>query len=305
MPRPSHPRNVRRHAARLALWACTAGCAALLAAGCAGMPGSAPQQPRAASLPDRLQALLPADVLLLGEQHDAPDHQRLQREAVQWLAARGELAAVVMEMAEAGHSTAGLARNATPEAARAALQWNDAAWPWAAYGPVVMAAVAAGVPVLGGNLPRSELRAAMGHAAWDGHLPPAALQRQHAALRDGHCGLLPPSQIAPMARAQIARDASLARTARQALRPGQTVLLVAGGGHVLRTLGVPTHWPAEIRSKVVLAQAGQALAAIKSDVLKGDVDAVLETPAIEAQDHCAALRKHWGEGRKGQRPAGG
>lgn len=272
--------------------------ATLLAAGCT-LPRTPPPEP----WPERLQSLLPADVLLLGEQHDAPDHQRLQREAVQWLAARGQLAAVVMEMAEAGRSTAALARNATPEEARAALQWNDSAWPWDAYGPVVMAAVAAGVPVLGGDLPSSELRAAMGHAAWDQHLPPAALQRQHAAMRDGHCGLLPPSQIAPMARAQIARDASLARTARQALRPGQTVLLVAGGGHVLRTLGVPTHWPAEIRSKVALAQAGQAPTAIKSDVANGDVDAVLETPAIEAKDHCAALRKQWGEGRKAPRPA--
>ena len=44
----------------------------------------------AAAWPERLQQWLPADVLLLGEQHDAPDHQRLQREAVAWLASRGQ-----------------------------------------------------------------------------------------------------------------------------------------------------------------------------------------------------------------------
>ena len=267
---------------------------ALLIAGCAGAPGTPPPPP-AAPWPDRLQSLLPADVLLMGEQHDAPDHQRLQREAVQWLAARGQLAAVVMEMAERGRSTAGLSRDATPDQARAALQWNEAAWPWEAYGPSVMAAVTAGVPVLGGNLPRSDLRAAMADAAWDRHLPPAALQRQHEALREGHCGLLPPAQIPPMARMQIARDASLARVAQQALRPGQTVLLLAGGGHVLRTLGVPTHWSADIRSKVALAQAGQVPAAIKME----DTDAVIETPAIEFKDHCAALRQQWGQGKAG------
>lgn len=293
MQSPFLPRDVRRTAVRLALWTCAAVCA-LAAAGCAGTPGQG-KPPGAAPWPDRLQALLPADVVLIGEQHDAPDHQRLQREAVQWLAAREQLAAVVMEMAESAHTTAGLARNATQEQARTALQWNDAAWPWDAYGPVVMAAVAAGVPVLGGNLPRSELRAAMGDARWDQHLPPAALQRQHEALQSGHCGLLPPSQIAPMARAQIARDASLARTAQKAVRPGKTVLLLAGGGHVLRTLGVPTHWPAEIRSKVALAQAGKAPAAINID----DLDAVLETPAIAYKDHCAALRQQWGQGKGG------
>ena len=241
--------------------------------------------PPATDWPERLHTLLPADVLLLGEQHDAPDHQRLQREAVQWLAAREQLAALVLEMAERGQSTAALPPDATEAQVQAALQWKDAVWPWKAYGPVAMAAVRAGVPVLGGNLPRAQMRAAMAEAAWDAHLPPAALQRQHEALRTGHCGLLPEAQIAPMARIQIARDASMARTVQEALRPRQTVLLVAGGGHVLRSLGVPTHWPADLASKVALAQAGQAQAAIKTDA-----DAFLQTPALPPKDYCAELR---------------
>ena len=93
----------------------------------------------------RLDTLLPADALLLGEQHDAPDHQRIHQTVVQALAARGELAALALEMAEQGHSTAGLAREANEELVRAALHWDNAAWPWAAYGPAVMAAVRAGV----------------------------------------------------------------------------------------------------------------------------------------------------------------
>lgn len=238
--------------------------------------------------PARLQALLPADVLLLGEQHDAPGHQRLQRETVQWLAARGQLAALVMEMAERGQSTAGLPPDATEAQVQAALQWKDAAWPWKAYGPVAMAAVRAGVPVLGGNLPRTEMRAAMADTAWDRHLPAPALERQYTALREGHCGLLPEAQIAPMARIQIARDASMAHAAQEARRPGQTVLLVAGGGHVLRSLGVPTHWPVDLKSKVVLAQTGQAPEAIESEA-----DAVIQTPALPPKDHCAELRRQW------------
>lgn len=262
-------------------------------AGCASTGTTPPSTPLAA-WPDRLQALLPTDVLLLGEQHDAPEHQRLQRETVLWLAAKGQLAAVVMEMAESGHSTHALPRDATDAQAQAALQWNDAAWPWKAYGPVVMAAVAAGVPVLGGNLPRAQMRAAMGEARWDQHLPAPALAQQHQALREGHCGLLPESQIAPMARIQIARDASMARTAQQALRPGQTVLLVAGGGHVLRSLGVPTHWPAGLVSKVALAQSGKAQTAIKNGANKpDDADAVIETPALPPRDACAELREKW------------
>jgi len=293
--RSSAPRSAR---ASLPLRLLLAGALAATLAGCAATGPSAPSAPPAPPWPGHLQALLPADVLLLGEQHDAADHQRLQREAVQWLAARGQLAAVVLEMAESGHSTRSLPQGASDAQAQAALQWNDAAWPWKAYGPVVMAAVAAGVPVLGGNLPRAQMRTAMADTAWDRHLPAPALQRQHEALRQGHCGLLPETQIAPMARIQIARDARMAQTAQQALQSGRTVLLVAGGGHVLRSLGVPTHWPDGMVSKVVLAQAGKAQAAIKNDADTAptadvDTDAVIGTPALPPRDACAELRTQW------------
>ena len=270
---------------------------ALVLAGCAGV-APAPAPTHLTTWPARLQTLLPADVLLLGEQHDAADHQRLQRNAVRALAERGQLAAVVLEMAESGHSTRRLPLNATEQQAQAALNWSDHAWPWAAYGPVVMAAVAAGVPVLGGNLPRSQMRIAMAETKWDQHLPPAALQRQYDALRDGHCGLLPQAQVAPMTRIQIARDASMARIAQEALRPGQTVLLIAGAGHVLRSVGVPTHWPATVVSKVVLAQSLPSPEAISSGAIGGandraDTDAVIATPALPPHDACAALRQQW------------
>lgn len=249
--------------------------------GCAGHPGVVPS----AQWPAQLESALPTDVLLLGEQHDAPDHQRLQRDTVQWLAARGRLAAVVLEMAERGHSTAALARDATEAQVQSALQWNDAAWPWSAYGPVTMAAVRAGVPVLGGNLPRSAMAAATQETRWDNHLAAPARQQLLDALQDGHCGLLPATRLPAMARVQIARDASMALTAQEAVRPGQTVLLVAGGEHVLRHRGIPTHWPQNIRSKVASAHTEQAQAAIKTGV-----DIVVATPPLPPHDACEALR---------------
>ena len=249
--------------------------------GCAGHSGVVPSD----QWPAQLESALPTDVLLLGEQHDAPDHQRLQRDTVQWLAARGRLAAVVLEMAERGHSTAALARGATEAQVQSALQWNDAAWPWSAYGPVTMAAVRAGVPVLGGNLPRSAMAAAMQETRWDTHLATTARQQLLDALQDGHCGMLPAARLPAMARIQIARDASMAKTAQEAVRPGQTVLLVAGGEHVLRHRGIPTHWPQNIRSKVASAHTDQAQAAIKTGV-----DIVVATPPLPPHDACEVLR---------------
>ncbi|KQT12430.1 ChaN family lipoprotein [Ramlibacter sp. Leaf400] len=239
---------------------CTWGLAALATlAGCAS-PGPG------------VDELAGADIVLLGEQHDDAAHQRQHRDTVQSLAARGRLAAVALEMAEQGRSTAGLPRNADEGDVRAALHWNEEAWPWSAYGPAVMAAVAAGVPVLGANLPRDRMRQAMADASLDDTLDAAALAGQREAIRTGHCDLLPQQQLAPMARVQIARDRAMAQTLERAAVPGRAVLLLAGAGHVLPELGVPRHLPpALVVRPVVLPASGSKGAA--------------------APDYCAQLRE--------------
>ena len=271
--------------------------AAALSLALLGAAGCATPAPLGADGQARLATLLPTDVLLLGEQHDAPAHQQLQRQAVQWLAARGELAALALEMAEQGRSTAGLPRDASEADVQHALAWRDAGWPWNTYRPVVMAAVRAGVPVLGANLPAARQREAMRDAALDARLPPAALAEQQQRVRDGHCGLLPESQIGPMTRVQIARDIAMADTVRAARQPGRTVLLVAGNGHVHRALGVPLHLPPDLTTKVLSAQSGQAQAAIDSEVTDtlpahtSGADLLWPTPPVPPRDYCAELRR--------------
>lgn len=207
------------------------------------------------AMPDigaRVAALLPADAILVGEQHDAPSHQALQRQLVETLAARGVLATLALEMAPQGRSTLGLPRDAAEAAVKSALSWEDDAWPWTAYGAVVMAAVRAGVPVAGANLPRSRMREAMADARLDSAVPANVLQAQHDAVRNGHCGLLPEAQIGPMARVQIARDRAMAQVVGQAAVPGKTVVLLAGAGHVDPQLGVPLHLPQRLVAKAVM-----------------------------------------------------
>lgn len=266
----------------------TATLAALLLAACA-TPARLDEAERA-----RLAALLPADVLLLGEQHDAPEHHRLERATVQWLAARGQLAALVLEMAEQGHDTAGLPPGASQAQVRRALAWDQAGWPWADYGPVVMAAVRAGVPVWGANLPRADMRHAMQDASLDTRLPPAAWAEQQRRIRAGHCNLLPDRQIVPMTRIQVARDAAMADTVVRALQPGRTVLLVAGNGHVQRGLGIPQYLPGNIKVKVVSARTQQAQEAIEKEASGVQPDAgadqVWPTAPLPPRDPCAALR---------------
>jgi uncharacterized iron-regulated protein len=240
-----------------------AACALLTLAACAPLAPSTPG----------VQDLVQADVVLLGEVHDEVAHQRAHRTVVQDLAAQGRLAALAIEMAEEGTTTTGLPRDAGEAAVRQALRWNDDGWPWRAYGPAVMAAVSAGVPVLGANLPRSRMRAAMADAALDGRLDAPALAKQREAIRTGHCDLLPTQQLGPMVRVQVARDVAMARTIEAALAPGKTVVLLAGSGHVDPAVGVPRHLPPRLVVRpVLLPRSGEG----------------------PAKDHCADLRRQIG-----------
>ena len=256
-------------------------CLALLSA-CAHSPP--------ATVPALLDRVLPTPVLMLGEQHDAPEHQVLQRDVVQALAARGQLGALVMEMADQGRQTTGLPTDASEARVREALGWTDeGGWPWPVYSPVVMAAVRAGAPVLGGNLPRGQMRAAMGNAGLEGRVSSAVLKEQREGIRSGHCDLLPESQIGPMTRIQLARDDAMAQTTVATVEQagaGKTVVLIAGNGHVRRDLGVPLYLPKTLAYRVVMAQAGGPASTMPAD-------ATWLTPAQPPRDHCAELRQQF------------
>ena len=213
------------------------------------------------------------------------------------LAARGALTALVIEMAVADTSTAKLARTAGEAEVKTALNWDDKAWPWATYAPAVMAAVQGGVPVVGANLPRAGMREAMANNALDARLDAATLLRQNQQIRDGHCDLLPASQIAPMTRVQIARDVAMAdsvgRAVSQAAQAGgapsgKTVVLIAGSGHVDKNLGVARHLANTITSKSVLLAVGDS--ALDAASAAG-FDAVWPTLPAPKKDYCAELRK--------------
>ena len=228
-----------------------------------------------------------ARLLAFGEQHDQPDQQRQVAAEVQALAARGRLAAVVLEMAEQPLHTSALPRDASQAQARDALQWKG--WPWEPYAAVVMNAVRTGVPVLGGNLPRDEMRASMADGTLDALLDDRTRALLAEAVRSGHCGLLPAAQEPGMVRIQIARDRAMARVVAAALRaapPDSTVLLLTGAQHASSDRGVPLHLLREMAQdrpsiKVVLFSA-------PGDGLSADERRSAEfTPQ---QDHCEALR---------------
>ncbi|MES2414115.1 MAG: ChaN family lipoprotein [Pseudomonadota bacterium] len=263
-------------------------------AGCASKPEPPVIRPLDAGLESsvaaRLDPLLPADVLLLGEQHDAAEHQKLGQQVVALLAQRGLLAGLALEMADAGNSTGTLQSSATEQQVRNNLKWNDKGWPWAAYGPAVMTAVRAGVPVVGANLPRAQMAASMADVKLDGQLPGPALKAQQQAIRIGHCNLLPESQITPMTRIQIGKDISMAHTLGQMVLPGKVVVLLSGSGHADKNLGVPQHLKADIKAKAIRLRAGPGGDADKAEAF----DAAWQTTALPETDYCAKFKAQMG-----------
>jgi uncharacterized iron-regulated protein len=227
-----------------------------------------------------------AEVLLMGEQHDQPDHQRQIAAEVQRLTAQGRLAALVLEMVESGRNTAKVRRTGTEAEVRLELDWDDRGWPWATYGSVVMTAVRAGVPVLGGNLPRSQVRATMADPALDGQLSTPVRNVIAKAVEDGHCGMLKAEQLPAMVRVQIARDRRMAETAvlaRAKAGGGQVVLLHAGEQHVARDRGVPLHL-----DRLGVPPGQMHVVAFGEGELP--VDERRPAQRVETPDHCAEFR---------------
>ncbi|MGC9237838.1 MAG: ChaN family lipoprotein [Thiomonas sp.] len=239
-----------------------------------------------------------AALCMLGEQHDHPDHHAVQAWIVTALAQRGQLAALALEMADAGLRFDG-PRDAPEATVRASLHWDEDGWPWALYAPPLMAAVRAGVPVVGVNLPQARMRPAMQQARWDDSVPPAVRQRILDDVAESHCGLLPASQLPAMARIQFARDDSMAAHCLALTQPGKTVVLLTGSFHANRTLGIALHLAAHAaqtppgvpRPLTVFSLLLQGLAPDLQAERPSGYDAVWFTPGTPPVDHCAELRK--------------
>jgi uncharacterized iron-regulated protein len=205
-----------------------------------------------AALADRLAA---ADVAILGEVHDNPDHHAAQA----WLVGRLSPGGIAVEMLPPGVEgrfarlrAAGAAR----EAVGAALEWEARGWPdWSMYAPIFEAAPDA--EITGGAVEPEALReavrsgaaaaarGALGAAArlYDLEEPLDPVSRAEAAREQvaAHCDAIPESAAAGMVEAQRLRDAAFADAAlrARALAGDGRVAVIAGAGHARIDRGVP------------------------------------------------------------------
>ena len=248
-----------------------------------------------------VERLAGAERLLIGEQHDNPDHHALQLWLLQALAERRRPGALLLEMLNPEQQgrvdalRAQVAAGRRPADPAAALAWQKG-WDWALYGPLVHHALARPEPLLAANLDPAEIGRiyrAVPALAGPTSTAPAVREALLGQIRESHCDLLPASQLPAMLAVQQQRDRRMAE--RLLAAPAPAVLL-AGAYHVRRDLGVPLHLADLGAARGVrvlqLAEAGQAIGA-------GEADYVWFTPGQPQHDRCAALRaRQSGDGAK-------
>jgi len=249
-----------------------------------------------------LSVLQQSRIVILGEKHDNPDHHTLQRRMLNALSASGVLAAVSFEMLDSSQQAAldTLANvDLQSEAAvRAHLQWDDAGWEWSFYGPLLLDAARAGMPIRAANISMDEMM-----TVYAGPLAPetaqalgeSQIEKLFTEIEESHCGMLPESQFPAMVRVQQARDAAMAGSL--ATHDEGVHVLIAGNFHARRDLGVTNYLPAvdgPVVSVGILEvspelQEPQEYLQAFSDVLPYDY--LWFTPAVTAEDYCASLRE--------------
>ena len=284
-------------------------------AGCAWLPfRDQPQRdPPRQAWEQRLQG---HTLALLGEVHDNAEHHRQRSAILRRALEAGWRPALVMEQfdidrqpdIDRSRRERSLDAPHLIASAGAARGWN-----WDFYAPVIALALQFDLPLLAGNLPRAtaarlsresheqvfgaQRTRELGlheapDAAWQ-----AAMEREIDA---GHCGALPRSALAGIARAQFARDAVMARLLLDHAARG--ALLLAGTGHVRRDIGVP-RWltnlaglqappgaasePTRVAQHVLavgFVEAGNELPA------PNQFDAIVAAPPAEREDPCKAFK---------------
>lgn len=275
-----------------------------------------------------LARLRGAEVVLLGEQHDNPDHHALQAYITRQMIAAGRRPALVLEMIDAGQDQPLADWRHKPAGDRAiadlgeALAWEKRGWPdFAMYAPILDAAMEADLPILPGNLPAERVRAiARGGAdtlsagdqsalGLDDPLPSTLQDSLIADLQQGHCGMLPEQALPAMALAQRARDGRMAQSLRDGLSLAGVdgALLIAGAGHTRRDRGVPYVLSRLDPDRDVLSVGFIEVPPTGDDDAEDDwlqsigpgtpapFDLVWVTPRVDRPDPCEALRRHFGK----------
>jgi uncharacterized iron-regulated protein len=244
-------------------------------------------------------------VVLLGEIHDNAEQHAVRAQALARLLRAGARPALAFEQFDRQvQADIDRVSNQAPAAGvdrvDQLVALGDPRWNWKLYRPLLELAVQYQLRIVAANLSRADAMRvskegfgalfdpAEQHQLGLDALPADLLLAQQQAVDEGHCHQMPASELPALARAQIARDATLAQSIHPYLQGG--VVLLTGNGHVRRDIGVPRFLPAQERQRVIsIALLEHEEAA--DPVPAGVYDVVFGTPVQGRSDPCEQLRR--------------
>ncbi|GHG71447.1 hypothetical protein GCM10010919_22720 [Alishewanella longhuensis] len=237
--------------------------------------------------------------LLLGEQHDHPDHHQLQLWVLQQLAAEQRLGAVAMEMLNTEQQAALDAQltqgaQSSPEA----LNWPERGWPFANYQAQVRFALDHAVRVVAADYNDSEKTALRQNTGSVTEYSAEHTGYLAELIVKSHCGMFTAERARPAARMQIARDQQMARQMLANKQSNKVNVLIAGGQHVRKDIGVPLWLEEQPVLSILLVSVTESTnpqdylpKALTADAPASAVaDLIWFVPAIPAMDYCAQLK---------------
>ncbi len=246
---------------------------------------------------DFITAARDADIVVLGEIHDNPEHHRVQAAIVAALSPAAlvfemipqEREAIVNEVRDSGGASGALAET---------LDWDESGWPAFDFYAAIMDA-APEARIFGAGQPNADVRRAMLEGAagvfgpdstiygLDQPLEPAERAAREAIQAAAHCDMLSPEVLPGMVEAQRFRDAGLADATLWAriMTDGGQVVVIAGSGHADSLRGMPAMLAQADPDAVVLTLGQFETASEDGDAF----DAVLLAAPPQRTDPCAAL----------------
>ncbi|CAI1567151.1 Uncharacterized iron-regulated protein [Serratia quinivorans] len=238
--------------------------------------------------PEQLLTRLAAQPrVIVGEKHDNPYHHQIELWLVENLPQQRPQGSVLMEMinpsqqAKVSQVKQWLQGNPRVRDERVAelIDWQPG-WKWPLYGDLTMAAMRAPYPLWSANLDRDEIMAFYQQPIFpQGQLSvrPAVQKALEETIRTSHGGKIEPQQLHAMLAIQQQRDRRMAERLLAAPTP---TLLIAGGYHASKSVGVPLHvqdlQPTAVPTVLMLVEPGV-------QVDKQVADYLWVTPAVNPE----------------------
>jgi len=201
--------------------------------------------------------------LMVGEQHDHPDHHLLERFFIEYLGRQGRLGSVALEIPR-------------EDLQRAATRYHVTA-----------------IAVDLGESARAKIRRSEREVA---HFSQAHSDYLAKLIVDSHCGMFGADRAQPFVDVQIARDQHMAIQLMENTVPSAVSVFIGGSGHVRNDYGIPIWLADELNVRtLVLVQVNENTdpRSYLADRLDSQAPAQLLffVPAIEPVDYCAQFRQ--------------